>query len=206
MDSLLGLLEATMTSGWVYLLIIGIAALDAFFPVVPGETAVITAAVFAAGGQPDLVLVIAAAAAGAVLGDHISYALGRASGGERRLRRLPRSSRRRAGAEWARSALEQRGGTILLTARYVPGGRTAVTLTMGALGYPRRPFFLFDLAAGITWGVYCGLLGYLGGRTFGHSPGRALLLGLGLAAGLALLMELTRRLLARYRSRAGTGG
>ena len=30
MDSLLGLLEATMTSNWVYLLIIGIAALDAF--------------------------------------------------------------------------------------------------------------------------------------------------------------------------------
>ena len=56
--------------------------------------------------------------------------------------------------------------------------------------------------AGITWAVYCGLLGYLGGRTFGHSPGRALLLGLGLAVGLALLMELGRRLLARRRAQS----
>lgn len=132
MEYVLDLLHHTVASPWVYLVIFTVTAVDAFFPAVPGETVVITAAVFAAGGEPNLVAVIVVAALGALAGDHVSYAVGR-GGGAHRAARLPADSRRRAGSEWARRALDRRGGMILTTARYLPGGRTAVTLTMGAV-------------------------------------------------------------------------
>jgi hypothetical protein len=51
------LLESAITSPWVYLALFAIAVLDGFFPVVPSETMVITAGVFAASGEPNLAAV-----------------------------------------------------------------------------------------------------------------------------------------------------
>ncbi|MEU8296013.1 DedA family protein [Micromonospora sp. NPDC048909] len=202
---LLDLLHQTMSSPWVYLALFSIAVLDGFFPVVPSETAVITAGVFAASGEPYLPAVIVVAAAGALVGDHVSYAIGR-TGGTRLLGRLPAGGRRRAGVEWARRGIAQRGGLILTVARYVPGGRTAVTLTMGAVHYPRRRFLAFDALAAGSWGLYSALVGYLGGLAFEQDPVRGLLLGLGLALTVTLVVEGVRRLARRRPSGSGTGG
>ncbi|MET7804423.1 DedA family protein [Micromonospora chersina] len=199
MGDALDLLHQTVTSPWVYLVIIVVTAVDAFFPAVPGETVAITAGVFAAGGEPHVVGVIVAAAFGALVGDHISYAIGR-GGGAHRLARLPADSRRRAGSEWARRAVDRRGGIILTTARYVPGGRTAVTLTMGAVRYPVRSFLMYDALACATWGIYCGLLGYFGGLAFEHNPIQGLLAGVGISVAVTGLFEAARW--ARRRSRA----
>ena len=183
MGDVLDLLHHTVTSPWVYLLIIAVTAVDAFFPAVPGETVVITAGVFAAGGEPNLVLVIVTAALGALLGDHISYAIGR-GGGAHRLARFPADSRRRASSEWARRAVDRRGGMILTTARYVPGGRTAVTLTMGAVRYPARTFLLYD------------------GLAFEHNPLSGLLAGVAISLAVTGLFEAVRWGRRRARRRA----
>ncbi|MET7965830.1 DedA family protein [Micromonospora sp. NPDC005305] len=201
MGDVLDLLHQTVTSPWAYLVIIVVTAVDAFFPAVPGETVAITAGVFAAGGEPNVVGVIVAAAFGALLGDHISYAIGR-GGGARRLARLPADSRRRASSEWARRAVDRRGGIILTTSRYVPGGRTAVTLTMGAVRYPFRSFVMYDALACGTWGTYCGLLGYFGGLAFEHNPVHGLLAGVGLSLAATGLFELARWTRRRARTRA----
>ncbi|RKN28571.1 DedA family protein [Micromonospora musae] len=193
---LLDLLHQTMSSPWVYLAIFAIAVLDGFFPIVPSETAVITAGVFAASGAPYLPAVIVVAAAGALVGDHVSYAIGR-TGGSRLFDRLPAGGRRRAGVEWARRGIALRGGLILTVARYVPGGRTAVTLTMGAVGYPRRRFLAFDALAAGSWGLYSALVGYLGGLAFEQDPLRGLLLGLGLALTVTVVVEGVRVLRRR---------
>ncbi|TDC27965.1 DedA family protein [Micromonospora sp. 15K316] len=198
MMDLLDLLHQTMSSPWVYLAIFAIAVLDGFFPIVPSETAVITAGVFAASGTPNLPAVIVVAAAGALVGDHVSYAIGRA-GGSRLLDRLPVGGKRRAGVEWARRGIALRGGLILTVTRYVPGGRTAVTLTMGAVGYPRRRFLAFDALAAGSWGLYSALVGYLGGLAFEQDPLRGLLLGLGLALTVTVLVEGVRVLRRRAR-------
>ncbi|WP_406081922.1 DedA family protein [Micromonospora sp. NBC_00858] len=199
MMDLLDLLHQTMSSPWVYLAIFTIAVLDGFFPVVPSETAVITAGVFAASGAPYLPAVILVAAVGALFGDHISYAIGR-GGGTRLLDRLPPDGRRRAAVERARRGIAARGGLILTVARYVPGGRTAVTLTMGAIHYPRRRFLAFDALAAGSWGLYSALVGYLGGMAFEQDPLRGLLLGLGLALTVTLVVEVVRWLGRHRRS------
>ncbi|TDB71235.1 DedA family protein [Micromonospora sp. KC723] len=196
METVLDLLRHTVTSPWVYLVIFAVTAVDAFFPAVPGETVVITAGVFAASGEPDLLAVIAAATLGALAGDHVSYAIGR-GGGAHRLARLPTGSRRRASLDWARRAVGRRGGSILTTSRYVPGGRTAVTLTMGAVRYPLSRFLLFDALASASWGAYCGLLGYFGGLAFERDPVRGLLVGLGLSLAVTGLLELVRWVVRR---------
>jgi membrane protein DedA with SNARE-associated domain len=187
------MLEAAITSPWVYLAVFAIATLDGFFPVVPSETMVITAGVFAATGEPDLLPLIVAAALGAFTGDHVSYQLGRRAG-VGALGRLRPGSRRRAAFDRAANALAVRGGLLLVVARYIPGGRTAATMTTGAVGYPRRRFALFAAIAAGSWALYSTLVGYLGGAAFQHDKVKALLFGLGLAMSITVLVEAIRLL------------
>lgn len=189
MDYVLDVLHQTMTSPWIYAALFAIAVIDGFFPVVPSETAVITAGVFAATGSPEVLPVIVVAAAGAMTGDHISYAIGRRTG---IADRLPAEGRRRKAFAWARAALVTRGGLALVVARYVPGGRTAVTLTTGAIGYPRRDFLRYDAIAAVSWALYSTLVGYIGGMAFEQDPVRGLLFGLGFALTVATVVELVR--------------
>ena len=65
---------------WSYPLIFAVSMIDAFFPVVPSESVVITAGNLASSGDLWLLGVIAAAAGGAIVGDNISYAIGKYAG------------------------------------------------------------------------------------------------------------------------------
>ncbi len=183
------LLDTAVTSPWFVLVLFVVAAVDAFFPVVPSESMVITAGVYAADGRPQVAAVVAAAALGAFAGDHVAYALGRVVGG--RWGRGPR---------WARRAVAERGGLILVVARYVPGGRTAVTATMGAVGFPAREFAGYAAVAAVTWALYGTLLGYVGGRAFEDDPILGVAVGLGLALGVTAVVEAVRYVRTRRKS------
>lgn len=191
-------LDLVSASPWTYVVILGVAALDAVFPLVPSEATVISAGVLAGAGDLQLGFVIGAAAAGAFAGDSSAYLLGRRLGTplERRLLRSAEGARRRA---WAEGALDRHGGPLIVGARFVPGGRTAVTVTAGLLWMRWARFASFAGAAGILWASYAALLGYLGGRAFKDSLLWGLLLGFGIAAASFLVIELVRRLRARSR-------
>jgi membrane protein DedA with SNARE-associated domain len=191
------LVDLVARSEWAYLLVAAVAALDAVFPVVPSEATVITAAALASSGRLSLPLVLVAAAAGAAVGDNGGYALGRL--GSSRVRRLARSSRVGRGMEWAKRSLAERGATIVVVSRFVPGGRTGTMLAAGVTRYPWRRFVLFDLAAAACWAGYAGGLGALGGVAFADRPLAAVGLALSLAAVLAGLIEAGRRLWRRLR-------
>lgn len=199
-DAILAFVHDAMASPWIYAVILGLALLDAFFPVVPSETVVVTAGVFAASsGEPMLWLVVLAAAAGAFLGDHISYWIGR-SAGHRLLSRFKPGTKRRAVYDWATTALGERGGLVLVVARYIPGGRTAVTLTMGSTAYPVRQFAFFDAIAALSWGLYGALIGYVGGMAFENDPIKGVILGVGLAVGVTVVVEVVRFVLKRRKA------
>lgn len=201
-DSIMELAQDAMSSPWIYALILGLAFLDAFFPIVPSETLVITGGVFAAStGEPSLLLVIVTAAVGAFIGDHVSYLIGRTAGGRVR-DRLTKGKRSGKAFAWASDALEQRGGLILVVARYIPGGRTAVTLTCGMLAYPLRKFSFFDMFAALSWAIYSTLIGYFGGKAFEDSPIKGLILGLSIALGITIAVEIARHVIGRRRRRS----
>ena len=124
---------------WAVLLVV---AGDGVFPLLPGETAIVAAAVLAANGALSLPLVILAGAAGAVIGDSCAYWIGRAGGGpiKRFVTRV-----RRADAPRARPSgwCSRQGAALVFVGRFLPGIRIAINLSCGAgqMAYPRFLFF-----------------------------------------------------------------
>ena len=190
-------------SGWAYAILFVLAFLDALIPVVPSETSVITAGVVASQGDLNLMLVIAFAAAGAVAGDNTAYFVGWRYGG-RINDRFFTSEKARKRVAWAHRQVEERGGELIVVARFIPGGRTVVTLSAGTLRYPWRKFIVFDAIAGLVWGTYAASLGYFGGHAFEEQPWKGLLLALGIAFAVTGTVELVRWYLKRRQSSATT--
>ena len=190
--------ELASASPWTYAVILAVAALDAVLPLVPSEATVISAGVLAGAGDLQLAFVIAAGAAGAYAGDSSAYWLGRGLDDrlERRLFRGAKGAERRA---WAEGALDRHGGPLIFGARFIPGGRTATTVTAGALTMRWARFAAFAAVAAIGWASYAALLGYIGGRAFEDNPLWGLLVGFGVAAVTFLVVELVRRWRARRR-------
>jgi membrane protein DedA with SNARE-associated domain len=197
------LVNAVSGAWWSYPLVFGVAMLDAFFPLVPSETVAITSGVLAGSGDLSLPLCILCASAGAFVGDNISYGIGTWLG-ERTVKRLFRSERSLRAFEWAERMLAERGTYLVIVARFIPGGRTATTFSAGYVhSFPWRRFVVADAIAGLIWGSYTVLLGYLGGKAFEDAPWKGLLIAFALALSIAGTVELVRHR-RRPRSPEGT--
>lgn len=118
-------------------------------------------------------------------------------GGERGLR----------ARSWAQRTLQHYGTRLLIVARFVPGGRTAVTLTAGLTHYPAGRFRAAVAVAAVLWTGYALGIGALGGRAFADDTLAALELAFGVAVAVSVLVEVGRRLAGRIRGcRAPPGG
>jgi membrane-associated protein len=179
-------------SAWSYLVIVAVVAADSIFPLVPGETAVMTGGILAASGHMVVPLVVLAAWAGGMLGDNGTYWVGRVLGARAR-RRFFASDKALHRLAWAETQLELRGGPIILAARFIPGGRTATMFSAGSLEMPWRRFIGADALAAGVWALYATGLGYLGGETFRHSVWKPLLVAFGIAVLVTVAGELYRR-------------
>jgi membrane-associated protein len=193
------LVDLASGSAWTYALVFALATLDVLAPILPSESLVVAAAALSASGRLDVVFVVVAAAAGAFLGDNIAFGCGRLL--DTRLRRwLEATPRRRERLDWAEHQLDRRGGTIIVGARFIPGGRTVTMLAAGLLEMRWRRFVAFDIAAAAIWALYGTAIGYFGGTAFEDEP----IVGVGVALTLALVagaaIEGGRRLVGRLRS------
>ena len=153
--------DAAAYGYWAVLLVV---AGDGVFPALPGETAIVAAAVLAANGSLSLPLVILAGAVGAVIGDSAAYWIGRGGGGP-----IKRFVTRVAGAERLEAAermVRRQGPALVFVGRFLPGIRIAINLSCGAgqMSYPR--FLTFDALGGIVWATQAALLGYFAGKAF----------------------------------------
>jgi membrane-associated protein len=190
---------------WSYLVIFAVATIDAFFPLVPSETLMVIGGNLASSGDLVLWLVIISGAAGAVLGDNISFWIGHFVG-ERTVRRLLRSEKWHRRLDWAERTLDERGAYIILIARFIPGGRVAVTFSSGYVQtFPWRRFVVYDAVACVLWASYAALLGYFGGKTFEDHPWFGLLIALGIALSLGFVVEAVRHLWERRSGRGAEG-
>jgi membrane protein DedA with SNARE-associated domain len=179
-------------SNWSYLAIFGVAVIVAFFPLVPSESMVIIAGTLAGAGDLNVFFVIGSAWAGAVVGDNISYGIGKFAG-RRTVRRLFKNEKALKGFDWAEQQLEERGSYIILIARFIPFGRTAVTFTAGyTQGLPWHRFLRYDVVAGGLWAAYATMLGYIGGKQFEEQPWKGIVVGLAIAFTVAFLIEFIR--------------
>lgn len=188
-----------------YLVALLLPAFDAIIPILPSETAVIALGVATAGStDPRIALLVACAAAGAFLGDNLCYLLGRRFGPavQRRFFSTPKGLRSRA---WAERSLDRFGTQLIVVCRFIPGGRTAVTLTCGLTGYPRRRFVPATAVAATIWALYAFFIGRLGGRAFEKDPWIGLVIAFGATIIISGVIELGRRIVRKRKSRRHAG-
>ena len=137
---------------------------------VPGETALITAAVLASQGKLQIELVIALAAAAAIVGDNIGYLIGR-KGGRWLLERPGRFHRQRLQVLGiGEPFFERHGPKAVFFGRFVLGLRVWASWLAGATRMHWRSFVLWNALGGISWATAIGLLAYF----LGHSAGNAI--------------------------------
>lgn len=195
-----GWLKDFSSSPWFYLIIFAIAVLDSVLPIVPSETLVIIGGVSAGLGNLWIPLVIVVAATGAFIGDNMSYLIGREAS-DWVTRRQTRTDKGAARMAKIVEQVHERGGLLLITARFIPGGRTALTLSCGVTKQPRRWFIGWAAVAAVIWGNYAALLGFIGGKSFEDNHTLAFIIAFVSAFSITLVIELVRWLLKRTRYR-----
>jgi membrane-associated protein len=132
---------------------------------IPGETALITAAVLASRGKLQIEWVIALAACGAIVGDNIGYVIGR-KGGRWLLERPGRLHRQRRDVlRLGEPFFERHGPKAVFFGRFVLGLRVWASWLAGATRMPWRSFLLWNALGGICWATGIGLLAYFLGSS-----------------------------------------
>lgn len=130
----------------------------------PGETMVIAAALYAGSSHRLAVALIwATAAAGAIVGDNIGFAIGH-WGGYRLLRRYGSKIRLdEAKLKVGRLVFDRHGGKVVFFGRFVSILRTYAAFLAGTNRMRYLPFLAFNAAGGIVWaGIYSFAFYYLG--------------------------------------------
>lgn len=198
-----GISNLQVGSALSYLLAFVLPCLDAVLPVLPSETVIIAFGVATAGStDPRVFLIVVCAALGAFTGDNLAYLIGWrfAPWVERRFFNGAKGAARR---DWAERSLARFGTGLIIVCRFIPGGRTAVTLCCGLVRYPWRRFAIATAIAAVLWASYAFLAGRFGGKAFEDKP----LVGFAVAFGGVLLVsgiiELARRVIAWRRGRTG---
>lgn len=184
-------IEQISANWWFLIVIFGIALLDSVVPVVPSETTVILGGVAAGQGNQHLLAVIACGAAGAFVGDNLSYLIGRQFEGPVN-HWADRRATRRARLDRAAHQIRERGGLLLITARFIPGGRTLLTLSSGITHQPRLWFSRWVGAAVVIWASYAAILGAVFGSAFEDNHTLAFLLAFCAALAVTGIVEVVR--------------
>jgi membrane protein DedA with SNARE-associated domain len=181
---------------WAVALLVGIEG--AGIPA-PGETALISAAIYAGSSHHlDIVLVILTAAGGAVAGDNLGFWLGRWFGTRILLR-----YGRHVGLDDAMLKLGQYlflryGGAIVAGGRFVAVLRTLAPFLAGANRMPWGRFFVFNLCGGALWAIVVGSAAYALGHEIHRLNGP---IGIGLAVVAALVLAVGVDQVRRHRRR-----
>jgi membrane protein DedA with SNARE-associated domain len=192
--------QLAIGSPWLLAVIVAMAVVDALVPIVPSEALIIAAGVAAAAGQQNLLVVIGAAALGSFIGETIGYLIGRAFGPAVR-GRFAADGAKAAAYDRIAALLAARGGTVLLTARFLPGGRTVATLTAGAMRYPTGRFLGFTALGTPLSAGWQAVLGFMGGAAFAENPLFGLLFGLSLGTVAGIAIGAVQKLRARAAAR-----
>ncbi len=132
----------------------------------PGETALITAAIYAGSSHRlSIGLVIAAAMLGAIVGDNAGFALGR-WGGARMLQRYGHLvGFSEARAKLGRYLFMRHGGKVVFFGRFIIGLRTWAAFLAGMNRMRWGRFLAFNAAGGIVWALVYGYAYFYLGAT-----------------------------------------
>jgi len=165
--SLINVDHLVTTAGYPLLVVLVMA--EAGGVPIPGETALITAAILASQGKFDIVLVIVFAAVGAIVGDNIGYLIGRKGGRWLLERPGPFRRQRREVLAVGEPFFERHGPKAVFFGRFLLGLRTWASWLAGATRMHWRVFAVWNAAGGICWATAVGLIAYELGSSAGSA-------------------------------------
>ena len=126
----------------------------------PGDSLLVVAGLYAAKGELSLLLLNLLLIPAAILGDALSYHIGKKSGP--RLFNRPRSRFfRPEHLKAAHEYYERHGGKTIVIARFMPVFRTFVPVAAGIAGMGYRRFARYNILGGAVWVLSMTLTGYL---------------------------------------------
>ena len=173
-----------------YWVVGAVVALESMGIPAPGETVLVTAAIYA-GTTHDLQigLVIASAAAGAIAGDNVGFVLGRRFGAGLLLRHaaLLRLNSRRL--KLGQYLFHRHGGKVVFFGRFIAVLRALAAPLAGLTGMGWRRFLIFNAAGGVVWATVYGFGAYTLGEHVRRLTRPAAILAL-VAGGAAVIVFL----------------
>lgn len=131
----------------------------------PGETMLVTAAVYAGTGHLSIFWVIVAGAAGAIVGDNLGFTVGRVGGRPLVLRYGGYVRLKPEHLAYAEGYFQKHGDKTVFLGRFAAVLRAWAALLAGINQMPWSKFLFYNAAGGILWATIYGLLGY----TLGHN-------------------------------------
>jgi len=179
-------------------LFLGVMAENASLPV-PGETILIIASFYSHHGDLDLMYVILLATVGCILGDNISFHLGRRLGRPFILQYGKYVLITKTRLAHVEHFFERHGDKTIFIQRWITGVRVIGALVAGTTQMPWSRFLLFNCLGAVTWVTAISLMAYVFAVNLPlllKVVGRSGWVLLGLFAAIVLFFYLKRRLLA----------
>jgi membrane protein DedA with SNARE-associated domain len=139
-----------------YAAVFALIAVETMGIPVPGETALIAAALLAHRGQMDIVTLVALAAAAAIIGDNIGFAIGRKGGRKLLMRPGPLHAQRLKVIEIGEPFFARHGPKAVFLGRWVSGLRIASAWLAGINGMSWPIFLVWNALGGIVWAAAVG--------------------------------------------------
>jgi membrane protein DedA with SNARE-associated domain len=154
--------------GWLdsygYLVVFLLVMIESIGVPVPGETALIVGALYAGStGKLEIWGVIAAAVAGAIIGDNIGYAVGRYGGAKFLLRHGHKIRLHEGRLKIGIWLFRRHGGKVVFWGRFVSILRTWAAFLAGVNQMQWRRFLVFNAAGAIAWATAYGVAYYVFG-------------------------------------------
>jgi len=185
----------SLLSTYGYLAVFVFVGIESIGVPVPGETMLVTAAIYAGTtGRLSIFWVIVASSAGAIVGDNLGYLVGR-TGGYRLLKRYGRyirldENRLRLG----QYLFDRHGSKVVFFGRFISVLRIFAAFLAGVNRMHWRRFLVFNAAGGIIWSTIYGLAAYLLGQQLLQLSGRVdlILAIVGVAVIITVIVVLRR--------------
>jgi len=178
-----------------YWVVAAVVALESMGIPMPGETTLVTAAIYAGTTHRlNIGFVIAAAAFGAIVGDYVGYWLGREFGYRLVLRYGPLLRIGAPRIKLGQYLFYRHGGKVVFFGRFIAILRALAALLAGTNCMPFWRFFFFNATGGIVWAAGFGMPAYGAGEYVVRLKGHLAVAGLVLAvAGAVVAFGFVRR-------------
>ena len=183
-----------LISNYGYYAVFLVIGLESVGIPLPGETVLIAAATYAAtSGNLNILVIFAAAAAGAILGDNVGYWIGNKGGYKLARKYGPKIHLDERKLKVGRYMFDRHGGKVVFFGRFVSVLRTFAAFLAGTVRMSWPRFLLYNALGGLVWSAIYAFGFYAAGNTLKQLSGIVNYVAIGIAVVVVVVVFLVVR-------------